>query len=630
MHTRAPTSLIVAAFAMLLGSMMTDIGNAQQKAVPDAPPPAPANAAPAPAPSTHGQAPAAQVPAAPASQQPGELAPAGSKVEEGAQHLARGNAADAITAYTEALKDTGLANDRRASILNDRAVAYAKTGQGKLALEDFNKAVQLFSEYPAAYNNRGNLLIALNQFEEAIKDFDRAVLLAPGYAAAYANRANAKLKLGYNGEAVRDFTKAIELMPQAAAPLSGRGLAHLSAGKPHAAIRDFSRAVNNDARFAAAYRNRAEARLDVGQKDQAIEDLSRAAAFDINNAELYIVRGYAYLNAGNTESAIKDFTRAIELDARSGKAYEARGLANGVAEAYEEAYADFNRAIEIDPRSANAFAFRAFVYKQNQQIDVAQNDVETALKLDSSRAEVQWSFGEIEEARGRTDTAISAMRKAISLSPGWKLAEDGLKRLGAGADFSEDQPVAGAGIATWRVVVRQNSYFALSDDFPALRIPLEMMGEGQPKLLEWELKKAPYKGYGVLRFSAGKVAGKSGPEDTEQAAIIDIENIKVVAIQPQRLGQRVASWTWEGDRVLVASVDGVTDEFTLRAAPAEAPVPVTAPAKRYAAPSGQGGGAWTSWNDPLGLQRSERRDQRKQAAKRTYPKPKSIFDLLFN
>ena len=71
----------------------------------------------------------------------------------------RADPAQAIAAYTEALKDTGLANDRRATILNDRAVAYTRTGQIKLALEDFNRAVQLFAEYPAAYNNRGNLLL---------------------------------------------------------------------------------------------------------------------------------------------------------------------------------------------------------------------------------------------------------------------------------------------------------------------------------------------------------------------------------------------------------------------------------------------------------------------------------------
>ncbi|MEQ1718233.1 MAG: tetratricopeptide repeat protein, partial [Hyphomicrobium sp.] len=197
-------------------------------------PPALAGETPMPA----AQPPAAQSPApgqAPGASAPAAVAPAAGKAEEASHQLARGNTALAIAAYTEALKDTGLANDRRATLLNDRAVAYAKSGETKLALEDFNRAVQLFAEYPPAYNNRGNLLVAVGQYAEAIKDFDRAVLLAPGYAAAYSNRANARMKLGQQGEAIRDFTKAIELMPQSAPPLSGRGLAYLATYCEHLA-----------------------------------------------------------------------------------------------------------------------------------------------------------------------------------------------------------------------------------------------------------------------------------------------------------------------------------------------------------------------------------------------------------
>lgn len=542
------------------------------------------------------------------------------KAEEAALALQRGDTAQAIAAYTEALKDTGLVNDRRATILTDRAVAYGKAGDTKLALDDFNRAVQLFAEYPAAYNNRGNLLVALGQYQEAIKDFDRTILLAPKYAAAYSNRGNAKLKLGMTAEAINDFTRAIELSPQSAPPLSGRGLAHLATGKPHAAIRDFSRAVNADARFASAYRNRAEARLAVGQGDAAIEDLSRASAFDPSNSELYIVRGYAYLNTGNAMSAIKDFTRAIELAPKVVVGYQARGLANAVAEAYDDAFTDLNRAIELDPRSATAFAFRAFVYKQTQQLDVAQKDLETAFKLDPNRPEVLWVSGEMEESRARSDTAVAALRKALILKPGWKLAEDALKRLGAATDTAEDKPIAGAGTGNWKVVALKADYFAINADFPSLRIPLEMMGEGVPKLLDWELKKAPYRGYGVLRFSAGRVITPNGPEETEQAAIIDIENAMVLAIQPHRQGTKVATWTWEDDRVLVASIDGVTDEFALRTQkPAVAEAAAPTPVRR---PSAERSAAWAPWGAG-----GDERDSRRQ---RRGPKPKSLFDLLFN
>lgn len=567
-------------------------------------------------------APPAAAPAAPAN-----------KSEEGGAELVRGNAGQAIAAYTEALKDTGLANDRRAAVLNDRAVAYVRIGQPKLALEDYNRAVQLFAEYPAAYNNRGNLLLVLGQNAEALKDFDRAVLLAPGYAAAYSNRANAKVKLGQLDGAIGDFTKAIELLPASAPPLSGRGLAHLATGKPHAAIRDFSRAVNADARFASAYRNRGEARLTVGQNDEAIEDFSRAIAFDINNVELYVVRGYAYLAANNAASAIKDFSRAIELDQKSVAAYQGRGLANGLADAFEDAYGDLNRATELDPRSATAFAYRAFVYKQNGQVDIGLKDIETALKLNPNSAEALWARAELAESRGQTDSAVQDLRKVLSMKPGWRLAADALKRMGASNDTGDDREVEGLGINAWRVVTRGDAYFAVSADYPELRIPLEMMGTGKPKLLEWDLKKPPHKGYGVLRFSGGQVVAKSGPEDTELAAIIDIENAKVLAIQPHRQGQRVASWTWDNDRVQVASIDGVTDEFVLRTTPVTAvavPAPEGAQPARRPQGSSQKSAGWAPWDEQLGMSAQPQRSAPRPQRRASQQKPKTLFDLLFN
>ena len=92
----------------------------------------------------------------------------------------RGNAAQAIPQYTEALKDQTLTNDRRGALLNDRAVAYARSGQIKLAIDDFNRAVQLYPEHAATYNNRGNLLLglALSKEEKRIHPPDPGALHA--------------------------------------------------------------------------------------------------------------------------------------------------------------------------------------------------------------------------------------------------------------------------------------------------------------------------------------------------------------------------------------------------------------------------------------------------------------------
>jgi tetratricopeptide (TPR) repeat protein len=547
--------------------------------------------------------------------------------QEAASALMRGNAAQAVTLYTDALKDQTLPNDRRGAILNDRAVAYARMGQTKLAIDDFNRAVQLFPEHAATYNNRGNLLLELGLAKEAVRDFDRAVLLSPGYAAAYANRASALDRLGQQADSVRDYTRAIELMPQSAVPFSGRGRVLLSLGKPHAAIRDFGRAVNADARFSNAYRGRAAAKLRIGRFDDAIEDLSRAIAFDNGNPEIYVLRGHAYLGTRNFASAIRDFARAVELDPKSPAAFAGRGLANGLAEAYDEAFADLNRAIELEPRGATAFAYRAIVYREAGQTDVGLKDVETALKLDPNKPEAFWARGAIAEVLGRNADALVDYRRAVAGNGELALAAEGVKRLGGELPDSSDVPVAGLGIDGWMVVARGLEFFAVNTAQPAVRVPLESPGVGQPKLLEWELRKAPLKGIGVLRFHGGVVETKTGPVEIELSAIVDLNASKVVAVEPHRLGKKLATWTWEESKVVVASVDGVTDEFNLRST-----TPLATAARKGGDPKGETGsdGQWTPFEQ---IQQPGKPDKPQRAAGSgggsRASKPKTIFDMLF-
>ena len=68
------------------------------------------------------------------------------RVREAAGAIVRGNLDQAIALYNEALDDKSLPNDRRATILNDRGVAYSRRQQHKEAIEDFNRAIQLYPE----------------------------------------------------------------------------------------------------------------------------------------------------------------------------------------------------------------------------------------------------------------------------------------------------------------------------------------------------------------------------------------------------------------------------------------------------------------------------------------------------
>lgn len=545
------------------------------------------------------------------------------RAKEAATSLQRGQVEKATQLYTEALADTGLSNNRRASIYNDRGVAFARLNQSRVAIDDFNKAVQLAPETATIYNNRGNVLLAIGFSREAVKDFDRAILLASGYAAAYSNRANAYARLGESEAAIRDFSQAIRLTPQNAAAFAGRGRLHMTLNRPHAALRDFSRAVTHDGRFGAAYRARAETKLTLLRFDDAIEDFSRAVAFEPNSVDIYLSRGYAYLAAKNTASAIKDFTRASEINPRSSAAFEGLALANAKAEAYDDALNDIAKALEVEPRSAQAYAYRAVIYKWMGQPDIGVKDVERALKLEPQRPEVLWAKAEIAETTGQAPDAVADLRKAVAARPLLRDAVAALDRLGAG--IPDEVEAKDLGFERWRVFVQSGRYYASHPELPRLSVPLEMMSDHTPRILEWDTKKIPVKGYAMLRFQAGQVEGKDGTEEIEHAVVIDLASQSVLAVETMQQGNRKSEWTWDDAKLSVKSPDGFTEDYVLRSKPKDviAQQPALQQPRRVTSNNPGYGGppSWAPWSQPWGGSGGGRQRQGSQ--------PKGFFDLFF-
>jgi tetratricopeptide (TPR) repeat protein len=566
------------------------------------------------------------------------------QLNDAAAALQKGLIDQAIQFYTDAIADKGLSNDRRAVAMTDRGAAHMRRQAYKLAIDDFNRAVQLSPEYAPAYNNRGNALIAIGALREAIKDFDRALVLSPSFGAAFANRASAHFRLGALDPALADYSRAIELTPQSVSALNGRGLVHLTADRPHAAARDFSRALTLDVRFAAGYRNRAAALTVLARPDDAIEDLSRAITFDGRSLENHLLRGDAYLAAGNTASALKDFNRALELSPRSAPAFASRALAHLKADAGDDALNDLAKAIELDPKYARAYAIRVLVYRQLNQLDLAQKDMERGLKFEPVTADALWAQGELEDARGRNEVAIQAFTKALVVDPRHRLTLESLNRLGLVA--TRDEAEIAGGVDGWRVYQAGDQFTARHPQYAALKVPLEMLAKGTPRLVAFERQKSPYAAFAVLRFAAGRleVAGQTA-EDLEAAVILDLQAQAILGLTLNKRGAKTATWTWDDGRVAVASADGMTEEFSLKGGKGGAAMAAAATEKAAArregggassqnaprpasASGGSGGPAWSPWSQNPASSGSGGGGQQKQAA-RPQQKPKTLFEMLF-
>ena len=129
-----------------------------------------------------------------------------------------------------------------------RGDSYYALGQYEQAIEDFNKAIEIYKEGFwsngdfTAYNRRGIAYYALGQYERAIEDFTKYIEIFSEYFDGYYNRGLTYYRLKQYARAIEDFNKAIEFNPNYYKPYKIRGLAYNALGQHERAVADFRKA----------------------------------------------------------------------------------------------------------------------------------------------------------------------------------------------------------------------------------------------------------------------------------------------------------------------------------------------------------------------------------------------------
>jgi len=130
------------------------------------------------------------------------------------------------------------------------AAQFFYLGNALYEQKDFKNSIKAYSislelhEYAEAYNNRGVAYAKLGEHKRAIKDYDRAIELNSNLAEAYNNRGVAYAKLGEHKKAIEDYDKAIELNPEDAEAYGNRGITYARLGEHERARGDMLRAGN--------------------------------------------------------------------------------------------------------------------------------------------------------------------------------------------------------------------------------------------------------------------------------------------------------------------------------------------------------------------------------------------------
>lgn len=176
--------------------------------------------------------------------------------------------------------------------------------------------VENFPDNPAVWSNRGNVRVGQYKLTEAIADFDRSIEIASEYPDAYLNRG-----IAYEGKklwhkAISDYNHVLEITPQDPVALNNRGNAKAGQRKWQAALADYQLAANLDPTFPMARGNASLVQYQIGDRAEAIHNMRNLVRKYPMYSDMRAALAAALWVEGQQGEAESNWVAAVGLDNR--------------------------------------------------------------------------------------------------------------------------------------------------------------------------------------------------------------------------------------------------------------------------------------------------------------------------
>jgi len=300
--------------------------------------------------------------------------------------------------------------------------------------------------------NRGLVLMRSGEGEMAIEAFDQAIELEPENANAHANRGIVKFHMGLLEEAEADIERAIDLDPSEAVAMNGRGLLAHEAGDYEEAVIAFSRSIRYSENNYWALSQRANAYVAMGEYDKALADADAMLALRPDDESTVIGKASVLLQADRPDEAIALIEDALlrnpenptylavmaDLQLMHGDPESAVAAANGALlilvddsallltraigyyrqgdeVRWASGLAEARAAAAGDPGALNNICWGLAL--ENLDLEGALGDCEAALELAPNAAGTMDSRGMVLLRLGRFEEALSQYDEALLIAP---------------------------------------------------------------------------------------------------------------------------------------------------------------------------------------------------------------------
>jgi tetratricopeptide (TPR) repeat protein len=210
---------------------------------------------------------------------------------------------------------------RRASrVTRDNYLAYNNLGfylwgKGKTqeAMENYQKSIDIKSDYEDALNNMGFALAARKRHAEAIAYYERALRARPNHAEVHNNLGNALAETGKIEEAINHYEIVLKQVPDHADAHNNLGIALAMEGKLDEAMVHFRAAIRAKPTDAGAHSNLGNGLAAQHKLDEAIKEYEESLRLRPEDSQAENNLGNALAEQGKLEPAISHYLKSVAL-----------------------------------------------------------------------------------------------------------------------------------------------------------------------------------------------------------------------------------------------------------------------------------------------------------------------------
>jgi tetratricopeptide (TPR) repeat protein len=194
--------------------------------------------------------------------------------------------------------------------INARGFCYEQKGDDDHAMADYNIALQMRSNFFAAFYNRGTLYMRKGALQSALDDFNAALKIKPDLYRALADRGRLlTITKDFDG-ALADFAAAERIFPAATQVPNYRCLTYTAMGQFDQAIADCNSVIEKLPKYQFVMVSRAEAYMAKGDLAAALKDFNSVLGVNPNNVRAHSGRGELFEKKQDLVQARADYRSA--------------------------------------------------------------------------------------------------------------------------------------------------------------------------------------------------------------------------------------------------------------------------------------------------------------------------------